>query len=194
MLLTLMPGPDILFVLTQSITRGCKAGVVFALGLCTGLVVHVLAVSLGVAVLLTRSPWAFTLVKCAGAAYLLYLGVKTFLHRNKTSLRFETNRPEVRRLYGRGIIMNLLNPKVILFFLAFLPQFVRSGTEEPFAQLLSLGALFIVQALVIFSAVALLADRLSARLMRHPGAARWTNIVEASVYAGIGVSLLFADI
>lgn len=194
MLLTLMPGPDILFVLTQSITRGCKAGVVFALGLCTGLVFHVLAVSFGVAVLLTESPWAFTFVKCAGAGYLLYLGVRTFLNRNKASLRFETGGQEVRRLYGRGIVMNLLNPKVILFFLAFLPQFVCAGAEEPFVQLLFLGALFIVQALVIFSVVSLLADRLSVRLMRHPGVARWMNAAEALVFAGIGVSLLFAGV
>ena len=193
-LLTLMPGPDILFVITQSITRGGRAAFVFALGLCTGLLFHVLAVSLGVSALLVGSPLAFTVMKCGGAGYLFYLGIKAFLNRNKTSLRLETDQTVAGRLYGRGIVMNLLNPKVILFFLAFLPQFVTSGTEQPLVQLLFLGFLFMIQALVVFSIVALLADKLSARLMKHPGIAFRMNIAEALIYAGIGVSLLFVGV
>lgn len=121
-LLTLMPGPDILFVITQSITRGRKAGMVFAAGLCTGLIAHVTAVSLGVSILLMSSPVAFTMLKFAGAAYLLYLGVKAFLARRENHFELSGDAAVSGKLYRKGILMNILNPKVILFFLAFFPQ------------------------------------------------------------------------
>lgn len=191
-LLTLMPGPDILFVITQSITRGRRAGIVFAAGLCTGLIAHVTAVSLGVSVLLMSSPVAFTILKFAGAAYLLYLGVKAFLARHENHFDLNTTGGAASgKLYRKGILMNILNPKVILFFLAFFPQFINKGIENPIPQMLLLGAIFMVQAFLIFSIVAFLADRLARRLMQNPRIALGVNIAEALIYCAIGISILF---
>lgn len=190
-LLTLMPGPDILFVITQSITQGRKAGIVFASGLCTGLIFHVIAVSLGVSVILAESTLAFSVLKLAGAAYLVYLGVMAFLHRKQTALRFTAETSYVSRLYRKGIWMNLLNPKVILFFLAFFPQFIDAKAGRPVFQMFFLGFLFIVQAVCIFSMIAVLADRLSERLMKNPKFSLGMNIAESVIYCGIGIGILF---
>ena len=188
-LLTLMPGPDILFVITQSITRGRKAGMVFAAGLCTGLIAHVTAVSLGVSILLMSSPVAFT--KFAGAAYLLYLGVKAFLARRENHFELSGDAAVSGKLYRKGILMNILNPKVILFFLAFFPQFIDKGIENPIPQMLLLGLVFMVQAFLIFSMVAAVADRLARRLMQNPKVALAVNVAESLIYCVIGVSILF---
>lgn len=189
-LLTLMPGPDILFVITQSITRGRKAGITFAAGLCSGLIVHTMAVSLGVSVLLMNSPVAFTILKFAGAAYLLYLGVKAFLARRENHFEIQTSGTGGGKLYRKGILMNILNPKVILFFLAFFPQFIDRGTENPIPQMLLLGLIFMVQAFLIFSLIAILADRLARRLMQNPGIALFVNVAESLIYCVIGISIL----
>lgn len=191
-LLTLMPGPDILFVVTQSITRGRKSGIVFAAGLCTGLIVHVTAVSLGISVLLMRSPAAFTTLKFAGAAYLLYLSVKAFKARHQHHFKLTDNGTISGKLYRKGILMNILNPKVILFFLAFFPQFISEETADPITQMLLLGLIFMIQAFLIFSCVAILADHLARRLMQNPKIASGVNVAEAVIYCIIGVSILFA--
>lgn len=190
-LLTLMPGPDILFVLTQSIIRGKKAGIVFALGLCSGLVFHVAAVSLGVSLLLKESPVAFMALKVAGAAYLVYSGIKAFRGRSREVARWEVSGTAIRKLYRKGIVMNLLNPKVILFFLAFFPQFVSAEAGNPAGQMVFLGLLFIAQAVLIFSLTAFLADKLSASLMRRPRVAYGMSVMEAVIYCTIGISILF---
>ena len=187
-LLTLMPGPDILFVITQSITRGRKAGMVFAAGLCTGLIAHVTAVSLGVSILLMSSPVAFTMLKFAGAAYLLYLGVKAFLARRENHFELSGDAAVSGKLYRKGILMNI---KVILFFLAFFPQFIDKGIENPIPQMLLLGLVFMVQAFLIFSMVAAVADRLARRLMQNPKVALAVNVAESLIYCVIGVSILF---
>lgn len=190
-LLTLMPGPDILFVITQSITRGQKSGIVFAAGLCTGLIVHVTAVSLGVSVLLMSSPVAFTALKFAGAAYLLYLSMKAFRTRRQNHFDLTTQGTGSGKLYRKGILMNILNPKVILFFLAFFPQFISGDMPNPVPQMLLLGLIFMVQAFLIFSCVAILADRLAGRFMQNPKIALGVNVTEAVIYGVIGMSILF---
>lgn len=190
-LLTIMPGPDILFVITQSINRGKKAGIVFACGLCTGLVFHVTAVSLGLSALLAGSLPAFTALKIAGGIYLFYLGGKAFINRNRTSLRFSSESIPVFHLFRRGILMNLLNPKVILFFLAFFPQFVKTEGENPVFQMLFLGLVFIFQAIGVFSCVALVADKLSAGIMKKPRFAYWMTMTEVFIYILIGISIFF---
>jgi threonine/homoserine/homoserine lactone efflux protein len=190
--LTLMPGPDILFVITQGIRRGKKAGILFVLGLCTGLIFHIIAVTLGVSALIKSSPTAFSLLKIAGAAYLFYLGIKAFIHRNESTFQISDNeRKEECHLYRRGILMNVLNPKVILFFLSFLPGFVDVNQGNPALQICFLGSLFILQAFVIFSIVAILASLLTNLLMRNPHTAFWVNIVTTLIYFVIGISILF---
>lgn len=190
-LLTLMPGPDILFVVTQSITRGRRAGVIFASGLCTGLVVHVTAVSLGVSILLMSSPVAFTVLKIAGASYLLYLGVKAFVGRHRNKINLQLTEGTGGKLYRKGILMNVLNPKVILFFLAFFPQFIDPGISNPIPQMLLLGLIFMIQAFLVFSSVAFLAERVSRQLMAYPRFSLIMNVVESVVYVGVGISILF---
>lgn len=190
-LLTLMPGPDILFVITQSITRGRKAGIIFAGGLCTGLIVHVTAVSVGVSFLLMSSPVAFAVLKFTGAAYLFYLGIKTFLARRENPFILEKTTAIHGKLYRKGILMNILNPKVILFFLAFFPQFVDYEAGHPVSRMLVLGLIFMLQAFLIFSMVSILAGHLAGRLMREPRIALGMNIAEALIYVAIGVSILF---
>ena len=190
-LLTLMPGPDILFVITQSITRGKKAGIIFACGLCTGLIAHTAAVSLGLSWILYNTPVAFSVLKYMGAAYLIYLGVKSFIHRKENSLALPTVAGVEYKLYRKGILMNILNPKVLLFFIAFFPQFVSPAAENPAGELLVLGLLFMAQAIVIFSLIALLADRLSRRLMQNVHFSLIMHIIESLVYFVIGISLIF---
>ena len=164
---------------------------VFAAGLCTGLIAHVTAVSLGVSILLMSSPVAFTMLKFAGAAYLLYLGVKAFLARRENHFELSGDAAVSAKLYRKGILMNILNPKVILFFLAFFPQFIDKGIENPIPQMLLLGLVFMVQAFLIFSMVAAVADRLARRLMQNPKVALAVNVAESLIYCVIGVSILF---
>ena len=189
-----MPGPDILFVITQSITRGKKAGIIFACGLCTGLIAHTAAVSLGLSLILYNSPVAFSVLKYMGAAYLIYLGVKSYIHRKENSLALPSATGVEFKLYRKGILMNILNPKVLLFFIAFFPQFVSPATENPAGELLILGLLFMAQGIVIFSLVALLADRLSRRLMQNARFSLIMHIIESLVYFAIGISLIFVTV
>lgn len=190
-LLTLMPGPDILFVITQSIIQGKKAGVVFAAGLCTGLIFHTTAVCVGLSVLIYSSPLAFTILKFAGASYLIYLGIKSFLNRRQSLVNPDGNGGVQGKLFRKGILMNILNPKVILFFLAFFPQFVDTDAGNPALQMALLGGVFMIQAMLIFSLVAFLADVLSRRLMQQPRFSFWMNIFQSVVYSIIGLSILF---
>jgi threonine/homoserine/homoserine lactone efflux protein len=192
-LLTLMPGPDIIFVISQSISNGKKSGVFIALGLCTGLIVHTTAASLGVSLILYKSALAFEILKYLGAGYLIFLGIQSILQRNKELIRTDTmTRVESGSLYRKGILMNILNPKVSLFFLAFLPQFVVPGSISPSLQMFFLGALFIIQALIVFSIVSFAADKFTGRIMQNPkfsGAVTW---IKSSIYFTIGINLALA--
>ena len=191
-LLTVMPGPDILFVTAQSISQNTRAGISTALGLCTGLLVHISAAVIGISAIIYSSAAIFMLVKLAGAAYLIYLAIGAFRSQG-SALALEQN-PAVAydKLYKKGIIMNILNPKVSLFFLALLPQFVQ-GTENVTGQMLGLGFIFLVQAFVIFSLVSLLAGRISLYLANNPTISRHLGKIEGAIYAIIGVSILASE-
>lgn len=152
--LAIAPGPDNIFVLTQSAMHGRKAGWLVTLGLCTGLLLHTTAVSLGVAAIFQSSTLAFTVVKSAGALYLLYLAWQAFRAGSTTIDSATQLPPDARTLYYRGVIMNITNPKVALFFLAFLPQFCDPALGSVTLQMILLGGLFIVATLVIFGAIA----------------------------------------
>lgn len=158
-LLALAPGPDILFVLTQSMTKGSRSGIVIALGLCSGLVFHTTAVALGVAVIFQTSIIAFSLLKFVGATYLLYLAFMAFKDASKSKLESDKSSLSLKALYKRGIFMNITNPKVSIFFLAFLPQFTNAELGNVTGQIFTLGALFMLCAFVVFTLVSLLAGR-----------------------------------
>lgn len=190
LLLGLAPGPDNLYVLSQSALAGRAAGLSVTLGLCTGLIGHTLAVALGAAALLAGSPLAFGLLKALGAGYLLYLAWGAW---RAASAPLEPPRAAAAglgRLYRRGILMNLSNPKVSLFFLAFLPQFADPGRGPLTPQILLLGGVFILATLLVFGAVALLAGAIQARLNRSAGAQRLLNRLTAVLFLGLAIRLV----
>jgi threonine/homoserine/homoserine lactone efflux protein len=193
-LLALAPGPDNLYVLAQSALRGPGAGIAITLGLCTGLLVHTALVTLGVAALVRASAPAFAALKLAGAGYLLYLAWRAF-GAAASELRAATE-GALRgwAYYRRGIFMNVTNPKVSIFFLAFLPQFADPGRGALAPQLVLLGAVFIVAALLVFGAISLLAGRLGERLRRSPGAQRWLNRIAGTVFVGLALKLAASEL
>ena len=163
------PGPDNVYVLTQSALHNWRAGLFITLGLCTGLIVHSLAVVFGLSALIFASPLAFNAIKFLGVAYLIYLAWQVF---HAKTLSVETKNSFVlshSQLYRRGIIMNLVNPKITLFFIAFLPQFVDMADSNVTGQLLLLSGLFIVIAFLVMTSIALISDSLSPCLSDSPG-------------------------
>lgn len=188
-LLALAPGPDNIFVLTQSALRGKMAGLLVTLGLCTGLVVHTMAVAFGVAVIFQASEVAFTALKLLGAAYLLYLAWHAFRAGSARIAAGQENGLSYGRLYRRGIIMNVTNPKVSIFFLAFLPQFADPGRGSLTLQMLMLGGIFIVSTILIFGGIALLAGSLGQWLNRSPKVQIVMNRLAGVVFVGLALKL-----
>lgn len=191
-LLSIAPGPDNVFVLTQSALYGKKSGVLVTLGLCTGLIVHTTTVALGVAAVFQASTVAFTALKLAGATYLAYLAWQAFRSSPK---RLDASGPTTRAngaLYRRGIIMNITNPKVSIFFLAFLPQFASPERGSLAPQMVLLGMEFIVVTFVIFSAIALMAGVLGDWLRRSPSAQMYLNRIAGIVFLGLAAKLVTA--
>lgn len=188
-LLGLAPGPDNIFVLTQSALRGRCAGLVVVLGLCTGLIVHSMAVALGVAVIFQTSVIAFSVLKFIGAGYLAYLAWQAFrapVEKFHSEPNEEVNR---WKLYRRGIIMNITNPKVSIFFLAFLPQFADPLRGPISFQLLLLGGLFILATILVFGGIALLAGTLGQWLNRSDRVQKALNKVAGIVFLGLALKL-----
>lgn len=192
-LLALAPGPDNIFVLTQSALKGKLVGIVVTLGLCTGLIVHTSAVALGIAALFQASALAFNLFKYAGAAYLLYLAWGAFRAGATTLEGREAKETSLWRFYLRGIIMNVTNPKVSIFFLAFLPQFTNPAKGSLPLQLIVLGLLFILATIVVFGAISLLAGMLGQWLRRSERAQVLLNRVAGAVFAGLALKLATAS-
>ncbi|WP_442764884.1 LysE family translocator [Sulfurospirillum cavolei] len=192
-LLALAPGPDILFVLTQSMSQGSRSGIAIALGLCSGLIFHTTAVALGVAVIFQTSLLAFTLLKMIGAAYLLYLAFMAFKDASKNKL--ETDKTPIRlvSLYKRGIFMNITNPKVSIFFLAFLPQFTRPEAGNVTGQIFMLGALFMLSAFVVFFFVSLLAGRVGQWFAQTKNGEKILNRVAGTIFAALAFKLAFTS-
>jgi threonine/homoserine/homoserine lactone efflux protein len=190
LLLAFAPGPDNLFVLMQSASQGFKAGSLVVLGLCTGLIVHTAAVTFGLAAVFAASATAFTALKFVGAAYLAYLAWQAYRAPAGLQTNEQRTTSTARRLYVRGIVMNLTNPKVALFFLAFLPQFVRPELGSVAIQLAWFGLLFIVATLVAFNLIAYLAGSIGERLRRSEKAQQFLNRAAAFVFAGLAVRLV----
>jgi threonine/homoserine/homoserine lactone efflux protein len=194
LLLALAPGPDNLFVLAQSAQHGKKAGLAVTAGLCTGLIVHTTAVVCGVAALIVGSPMAFDALKYCGAAYLLWLSWLSFradanADASDTAAAQMPATP-VHRLYGRGIVMNITNPKVLIFFLAFLPQFdsPKYGAMPP--QILILGLLFIFATIIVFGAISLLAGTFGERLKTSRRARLVLNRLAGTLFAALAIRLI----
>lgn len=191
-LLALAPGPDNLFVLTQSALHGRLPGLLVVFGLCTGLLVHTLAVICGLAVLFQVSAAAFVALKLLGAGYLVYLAWQAF-RASAADLEIAGQpRQTPGRLYLRGIVMNLTNPKVSIFFLAFLPQFAEPSRGSVPVQLSLLGGLFILATLLVFGLIALLAGTLGEWFTRSRRAQTWLNRLAGTVFIALALKLAAA--
>lgn len=189
LLLAFIPGPDFIFVLTQSAMRGWRAGVGVTLGLCTGLIVHTAAVALGVAVIFQQSELAFTILKLVGAGYLLYLAYGAFRAGPASIDTATAGTQPYGRIYLRGVVMNVTNPKVAIFFLAFLPQFVSAEAGSVAVQVAALGLIFILCSLVAFSIVSVLAGAISERLLKSDRAQVMLNRFAGVVFLGLAAKL-----
>ena len=189
-----IPGPDMLMSLSRGLTQGKSAGIGHAIGAGVGIMAHSLLAALGVSALLTASETAFWIMKLAGGAYLIYLGVLQWKHADATAT-VAAKRAPLPVIYWRGFLSNLLNPKVALFVLAFVPQFVRSGdgASSPLVQMLLLGAIFSVLTMIAYSALGVLAGSVSRWLAAHPKAMRSVNRSSAGLFVASGAAVLLLD-
>jgi threonine/homoserine/homoserine lactone efflux protein len=186
-LLTITPGPDMLYIATRSLSQGRNAGIVSALGVHTGILVHTLAAALGLSALIAASAIAFDIVKYAGAAYLVYLGVRTLFSKGTLLGVTATEQKPLWDIYRQGIVTNLLNPKIILFFTAFLPQFVDPSRGSVVVQLLLLGVLLVIIALPVDIAVGLLGGVVSNFFKHRKRAGSVGKWVTGTVFIGLGI-------
>ncbi|MDJ0807892.1 MAG: LysE family translocator [Gammaproteobacteria bacterium] len=193
LLLAIAPGPDNIFVLTQGMLHGRLAGLMVTLGLATGLILHTTLVALGVAVLFQTSILAFTLLKLLGAGYLLYLAWQA-LRSQEQEIGVHGMFPlEMGQLYRRGIIMNVTNPKVSLFFLAFLPQFTNPSAGQLSLQMIFLGGIFIIATLLVFGGVAIVAGQIGRWLTGSDQAQRNLNRLAGLVFVLLALKLLMLE-
>ena len=187
-MLNIAPGPDMLYVIGRSVGQGRKAGIVSALGVFVGCWAHILAAAFGIAALLASSPVAFNVVRYAGAAYLIYLGVK--LLAQKTDLTSRQLEPEnLISIFRQGVITNVLNPKVAMFFLAFLPQFVDARRGSVVWQIIFLGLIFNVGGTLVNLAVACAGGTLGELLRRNQHIARMQRWFTGLIFIGLGLRL-----
>ncbi len=192
-LLTLAPGPDILFVLTKSMAQGAKSGVLVAFGLVSGVFIYSLLASLGVLALVRSSKIVFEMVRYLGAAYLLYLAWRAWQSRKLMVLpSSQKGGVSFFSLYRTGLLMSLLNPKLMIFFLAFFPQFVNLEAPDAGQNIFILGIIFCVQAFFIMAGVAVGAARVAKQLREKPQTAQILNMITALVLFLIAV-LMLAD-
>jgi RhtB (resistance to homoserine/threonine) family protein len=189
-LLNLTPGPDTLYILGRSLSQGRRAGVASVLGISTGSLVHTLAAAFGLSAVLAASPAAFAVIKLAGAAYLVYLGVRMLLTRSGGSVTPSGfSSAGFRAVYRQGVLTNVLNPKVALFFLALMPQFIAAESTEKIAAFITLGLCFITTGTLWCLCLAVFSARLGEKLRRNPRVADILNRVTGGVFIFLGVRL-----
>jgi threonine/homoserine/homoserine lactone efflux protein len=191
--LTLMPGPDILFVIAQSMSQNKKAGIATALGLCSGLTVHITAAVLGISAIVYQSAIAFAVVKYAGVAYLLFLAWQSFKERESDFMMGNQKTLKYKSLYKKGILMNILNPKVSLFFLALLPQFIDQSWGHVSLQMLILGIIALIQAFVVFVTVSVFSEKLQKLFLNKPSISKRMNILKGTLLGFIGIQIALSE-
>ena len=193
LVLSLVPGPDNLFVMSNSALKGWRAGFYTTLGLCTGLVGHTVLVAIGVSVIFQTSVIAFNALKIVGGFYLLYLAWLS-VQSQELSLGGTKENNSSRSYYFTGVVMNLTNPKVAIFFLVFLPQFVSSNNGSVTIQVFLLGLLFILSALFVFTSIAYLSSSLEGLLKKSETINKNLNLLAALVYIALAVNLFFVHL
>jgi RhtB (resistance to homoserine/threonine) family protein len=193
-LLNLTPGPDTAYIVGRSVAQGRGAGVLSALGISAGCCVHACACAFGLTALLAASAAAFTVIKLVGAAYLIYLGVRLLLAKRDSDA--PAAQPEwrgagksPRQLFAQGFLTNVLNPKVVLFFVSFFPQFVAADSAHKTLAFLALGAVFVAMSTVWNTLLAWMAGTVTARFSGKPGVKVWLDRVVGSAFVGLGLKL-----
>ena len=177
LMLNITPGNDMIYVATRSTSQGVKAGVVSALGIAGGCIVHLLAAVIGLSAIIANSAIAFDIIKYVGAAYLIYLGIKSFLSKqNKFNISDKVEPKSLSQLFWQGVVTNVLNPKVALFFLAFLPQFIHPERGNASMQILLLGLWFNFSGTVVNSVVAVLFGKLGNWLADKQTFIKWSTM------------------
>ena len=189
-LLALAPGPDNIFVLTQGITKGFKAAFITTLGFTSGVVVHTSAAAFGITIIFQTSELAFDIVKYIGAIYLIYLAYQAYKHRNEPlDLSGKKETSELRKLYIKAFFMNVLNPKVSIFFLAFLPQFINPANGSVTMQMILLGIIFMIITVIVFGSIGYAGNILSIKLRENPKVVTYMNMLTSFVLLGLGLKL-----
>jgi threonine/homoserine/homoserine lactone efflux protein len=191
-LVCIVPGPDMLYIISRSTGQGRSTGVVSCLGIATGGLLQTTAVALGISSFFLVVPIAYDIIKYVGAAYLVYLGIRFILSREEMLTSSHDGKADFRKAFLQGSLTTLLNPKVALFYVAFLPQFVDPTRGHIPLQLLILGLLFNITSLAVDTSVALLASLLGTWLKRRSGAAKLIHWLTGSVLVGLGVRLAFS--
>ncbi|ALG12554.1 LysE family translocator [Kibdelosporangium phytohabitans] len=191
-LISLAPGPDMMFIIANGIARGRKAGVIAALGMSTGIAIHTVAAAAGLGALLAAAPVALDVMRVLGAIFLVYLAITTWRASRKASTQAEAPVPQrsMRKMYVMAVLTNLANPKVILFYLAFFPQFISDHGMPPWAQFLTLGAILICVGLAVDATVGFISGALSEFLQRRPAIRRWMDRVSAAIFGALAVRLV----
>ena len=188
LILVFMPGPNTLYIIARSIQQGRRAGIVSSLGVQTGTLFHIAAAALGLSALLLSSVLAFNIVKYAGAAYLIYLGVKTLLTKEKIEPAQRIRKASLSRVFYQGVIVNLLNPKTALFFFAFLPQFIDAARGRVAMQIVLLGMILVFLGTLSDSIYALAAGSIGNWLRGNLKFLRAQRVFASSVYIGLGAA------
>lgn len=191
--LNLTPGPDMTFVLAQSAARGTRAGILAALGITLGSLVHMTMAVLGLAALLAALPLAFNIIRLAGALYLAWIALSLWRHPSTFGKSNASSVPNTSGAFRQGFVTNLFNPKVALFFLAFLPQFVVHGAVSAALQILFLGLAFNISGTMVNMMVALCSGRIADSLRHMPRVGRWIGRASASVMMGLALRLAWPD-
>lgn len=196
LMLNISPGPDLIYIISRTIAHGTKVGLASAAGVCTGALVHVFAAAAGLSAILATSPIAFTVAKYTGAVYLLFLGSQSLRTKGAMinwSSADTSQKISPLRAYWQGIFIDALNPKVAIFFMAFLPQFVRAEHGNVTVQIVGLGILVILVAVVVESWFVLTAARSTAYLRRHPAISVWLDRALGGVLVVLGIRLALAE-
>jgi len=188
LVLLLIPGPAVLYIVTRSVAQGRKAGMASVLGIELATLCHSMAAAFGLSAILLASALAFNVVRYLGAAYLVYLGIRTILSRAPSHASDNSPTPSLSQMFRKGFLVNLLNPKTALFFYAFLPQFVDPARGSSVLQILWLGALFVVLATITDSTYALISSAAGRLLTQRPGFQRVQKYVTGLIYISLGVA------
>ncbi len=191
--LIITPGPDMLYVITRGISQGRRAGLHSAFGVTLGIFVHTLMAALGLAALLRTSLIVFLVIKYAGAAYLIYLGIQSFRAKGGFETGGGQNPAAARAIFWQGFVSNVTNPKIAIFFLAFLPQFVRPEQGSFFLQMLTLGLLFALFGVSFLSVVGYFAGQIGSWFAEKPKAVNGFRWLTGGVLVGLGVRLAFIE-